>query len=82
MCQDSCFTCVSGGPCLFLCLQPRKPPDEERQFKHDSELKDLNVMEKKEEVGIFMLYMSMPTMHQVVPFVLYQLSKYIFVSFS
>ncbi|KAL0037507.1 hypothetical protein WJX77_000444 [Trebouxia sp. C0004] len=29
---------------------PRKPPDEEQQFKHDSELKDLSQMEKKEEM--------------------------------
>ena len=33
-----------------VVVQPRKPPDEERQFKHDSELKDLDQMEKKEEV--------------------------------
>ncbi len=33
-----------------LVVQPRKPPDEERQFKHDSELMDLSQMEKKEEV--------------------------------
>ncbi len=33
-----------------VVVQPRKPPDEERQFKHDSELKDLTQMEKKEEV--------------------------------
>ena len=33
-----------------VVVQPRKPPDEERQFKHDSELKDLSQMEKKEEV--------------------------------
>lgn len=38
-------------------------------------------MEKKEEVGVVMLCVSTPMMHQVMPFVLYQLSQYISVSF-
>lgn len=35
---------------LLACLQPKKPPDEERAFRHDAELKDLSTMDRKDEV--------------------------------
>ena len=43
-----------GQVCMqvWCVLQPRRPPDEERQFKHDAELKDLDQNEKKEEVRL------------------------------
>ncbi|KAL3138742.1 Translocase of chloroplast 159, chloroplastic, variant 2 [Trebouxia sp. C0010 RCD-2024] len=38
---------------------PRKHPDEERQFKHNSELKDLTVMERKEQMRLRREYSRM-----------------------
>lgn len=47
----------------IVCVQPRKPPDEERQFRHDAQLKDLSTLDRREEVSASCFYQ--PTLCRV-----------------